>query len=144
MHRLVLTSDTRELSNVKTIETGLSDFHAMFATVLRGSFHKKGPKIVTYQDYHRFVDFTFREKVTEEFNSNPLTMQDFSFFNSIIKCILDKEATLKKKYLRANDGPFMTRELRKAIMKRSRLKNIFNKCEQMKTGQLTRSREISV
>ena len=34
----------------------------------------------------------------------------------------DKEAPFKKKYLRANDGPFMTRELRKAIMKRSRLK----------------------
>ena len=124
---LILTSDTRKLSNVKTIETGLSDFHAMVATVLRGSFRKKGPRIVTYRDYNRFDNVTFREKVAEEFNSNPLTMQDFNSFNSMIKCILDKEAPLKKKYLRANDGPFMTRELRKAIMKRTRLKNSFNK-----------------
>ena len=48
------------------------------------------------------------------------------------------------KYLRANDGPFITRELRKAIMKRSWLKTVLIKCEQMKTGQLTRSRGISV
>ena len=38
-----------------------------------------------------------------------------------------RDKPLKKKYLRANDGPFMIRELRKAIMKRSRLKNSFNK-----------------
>ena len=89
--------------------------------------YQKGPRIVTYRDYNRFDNLTFREKVAEEFNSNPLTMQDFSSFNSIIKCILDKEAPLKKKCLTANDGPFMTRELRKAIMKRTRLKNSFNK-----------------
>ena len=30
---LILTSDTRKLSNVRTIETGLSDFHAMVPTI---------------------------------------------------------------------------------------------------------------
>ncbi len=34
---------------------------------------------------------------------------------------------MKKKYARANDGPFMNRTLCKAVMMRSRLKNKFNK-----------------
>ena len=51
---------------------------------------------------------------------------------------------LKKKCLRANDGPFMNRELRMATMKRSNLKNKFNRIEQMKTVQLIRGREISM
>ena len=54
-------------------------------------------------------------------------MLDFTLFNSTVECILNKMARLKKKYLRANDGPFMTSELRKTIMKRSNLKNKFNK-----------------
>ena len=31
---LILTSDSGKFSNVRTIETGLSDFHSMVATVL--------------------------------------------------------------------------------------------------------------
>ena len=37
--------------------------------------------------------------------------------------IVDKHAPLKRKTLRGNQAPFMTRELRKAIYNRSRLKN---------------------
>ena len=40
--------------------------------------------------------------------------------------MLDKHAPAKKKYVRANHAPFMTRALRKAIMLRSRLKNKHN------------------
>ena len=99
----------------------------MAATVLRGSFRKKGPRIVTYREYSGFDNFSFREEPAEELSSNPLKMLDFTLFNSTVECILNKLAQLKKKYLRANDGPSMTRELRKAIMKRSNLKNKFNK-----------------
>ena len=87
---LILTSDSGKFSNIRTIETGLSDFHVMVATVLRGSFRKKGHRIVTYRDYSRFDDFSFREEVAEEPSSNPLKMPDFSFFGSTVKCILAK------------------------------------------------------
>ena len=50
-------------------------------------------------------------------------------FHKATKRVLDKHAPSKKKYVRANDGPFMTKELRKANMKRSRLKNRLNKCK---------------
>ena len=40
---------------------------------------------------------------------------------------LNKHAPLKKKILRHNNNAFMTKELRKEIMLRSKLKNEFNK-----------------
>ena len=40
---------------------------------------------------------------------------------------LNKHAPLKKKFLRHNNNPFMTKDLRKQILVRSKLKNIFNK-----------------
>ena len=41
--------------------------------------------------------------------------------------ILNRYAPLKFKYIRANDCPFMTKGLRKAIMLRTKLRNKFNK-----------------
>ena len=40
---------------------------------------------------------------------------------------MEKHAPLKKKFLRGNQAPFMTKEFRKAIYNRSRLRNKFCK-----------------
>ena len=52
---------------------------------------------------------------------------DFEAFKRTIVDTLDKYAPLKKKYLRANHSNFVTEELSKAIMNRSRLRNQFLK-----------------
>ena len=44
-----------------------------------------------------------------------------------VRKIIDKHAPLKTKFLRGNNAPFMTKELRKAIMTRSRFTNKYNK-----------------
>ena len=41
--------------------------------------------------------------------------------------LLDHHTPLKKKILRANNAPYITEKLRKAIMKRSQLENIYRK-----------------
>ena len=48
-----------------------------------------------------------------------------TFFLRTFLKILDKYAPMKKKYLRANHATFMTKEVRKAIIKRSKLRNKF-------------------
>ena len=48
------------------------------------------------------------------------------FFN-ICHGVLNKHAPRKKKYLRRNNEPFMTKALSKAIMQRTRLENKFSK-----------------
>ena len=46
--------------------------------------------------------------------------------------VLDKHAPIKKKIVRGNEAPFMTKELSKTIMKRSKLKNRYTKCPSRK------------
>ena len=51
---------------------------------------------------------------------------DSDVFQQIVMNLLDVFVPIKRKYIRANDGPYMNKELRKAVMHRSRLKNNFN------------------
>ena len=51
----------------------------------------------------------------------------YAEFCDTFKTILDKHAPLKSKVLRGNHAPFITKELSKGIMTRSRLKNKFNR-----------------
>ena len=51
----------------------------------------------------------------------------YETFENIFMNLLNKYAKVKKKYIRANNAPFMTKTLSKAIMNRSRLKNRFLK-----------------
>ena len=53
-------------------------------------------------------------------------MEYNTFLRTLLK-ILDKFVPMKKKYLRTNHGTFMTKEVRKAIMIRSKLRNKFLK-----------------
>ena len=80
--------------------------------------------IVTYRDYGKFNNIAFREMVRKGLNSNSSMKTNFNIFDAII---LNRQAHLRKEYLRVNDGPYMIKELREAIMTRSRLKSIFNR-----------------
>ena len=56
-----------------------------------------------------------------------LSTMDYKNFKVIIIYSLNKHAPLKRKYLRANHSKFITKELSKAIMQRSKLRNFFLK-----------------
>ena len=51
---------------------------------------------------------------------------------------------MKRKYLRAKEAPFMTKEPHKAVMKRSRLRNKFLKIRMKLTETTIKFREIIV
>ena len=61
--------------------------------------HKKGTRIITYRDYSKFKNITFREMVGKELSSNSSRKEDFSVFNSTIKNILNRQIPLKKNTL---------------------------------------------
>ena len=63
----------------------------------------------------------------EELNKSFISVSDLAKFNACVLEVLNKETPIKKKYLRANEAPFMNRKLKKAIMIRSRLRNTFLK-----------------
>ena len=53
--------------------------------------------------------------------------KDYYHFEITFLEVLEKHAPMKKKVLRANDKPYMTKALRKAIMRRSTLKSKYLK-----------------
>ena len=53
--------------------------------------------------------------------------KDYYHFEITFLRVLEEHAPMKKKVLRANDKPYMTKALRKAIMRRSTLKSKYLK-----------------
>ena len=51
---LILSNSYRSFYKSCAIETGLSDFHMMIATVMKSYSHKKESKIIKYRDYSNF------------------------------------------------------------------------------------------
>ena len=47
--------------------------------------------------------------------------------NSVFRSVLDRHAPLKRKMITGNQGPFMTKQLSKGIMNRSKLRNRYIK-----------------
>ena len=80
-------------------------------TILQTSFEPLPPKIINSNFYVKI-------------NTDDITVDiiKMTFLN-----VLNKFAPLKKKYLRANHSRFVNKELNKAIMQRSRLRNAYLK-----------------
>ena len=100
----------------------------MILTVLKGGFLKRGPKHINYRDYRKFSIENFREDLHIKLSKHiPADKINYDTFDSVVKNVLNEHAPIKRKSVRANDGPFVTKALRKAIMLRSKLRNRYNK-----------------
>ena len=122
---LFLTNSSSSFQHTTTVETGLSDFHKMVITVMKTTFPKAQPKIIYYRDYKNFELPNFRTELRQELNKNE--EHGYFHFEATFLKVLEKYAPMKQKVLRANDKPYMTKVLRKAIMRRSVLKNKYLK-----------------
>ena len=122
---LMLTNKQERFLKAKTIETGLFDFHKMVVSVFKTSFKKQKPKIVTYRDYKRFDNETFRESPITYLSTGKNISYDA--FENLVLQTLDKMAPIKQKHIRGNQSPFMNKDIHKAIMTRTRLRNRFLK-----------------
>ena len=121
---VMLTNSYRSFHNSCAIETGLSDFHKMTVTVLKTHFQKREPKVIKYRDFSNFSETEYREFLTELARE---PNQSYEIFLQRCKEALDIRAPLKSKYLRSNNSPFMNKNISKAIMDRTRLRNKFLK-----------------
>ena len=95
----------------------------MVVTVLKAAFDKQKPNVVYYRDYENFRDETFRQELQTELATLDVLFTTFASFQDNFLRVLDKHAPVKKRYIRADDSPFMNRTLRKAFMLITRLKN---------------------
>ena len=131
---LILTNRPNYFQQNNVFETGLSDFHMMVVTELKMGFQKLKPHIVAYRDYEHFDNEKFRSDI-----ENCASEKNLKCFKGIVFCIFNKHAPIKRKYVRANEALFMTKELQIAIMKRSRLRN-----KLLKTKSITDRKKYNV
>ena len=124
---LVLTNQNQLLMKTTTHTTGISDVHKLVTTIFKSTYVKGNPITKYYRDYKNFDRKNFEIDLRHQLHSNEEVLTEYSIFQQIFIELLDKHAPIKKKILRANNSTFMTKALRKAIMQRSRLKNIYYK-----------------
>ena len=122
---LLLANSPHSFQSTTTVTTGLSDFHRMVVTVMKTTFPKAEPKIIYYRDYKKFNLQDFRRELRSELRK--AVVLGYAHFEHIFLTVLEKHAPIKQRTVRANEKPFMTKALRKAIMRRSFLKNKYQK-----------------
>ena len=100
------------------------------ATFVKSLLTKLNPKTVYYKNFKKFDENSFLNDVKEtnfELSTNdPNVNYRFITDDTLIK-IVERQAPLKKRFVRGNQAPFMNKELRKAVYIRSRLRNNFCK-----------------
>ena len=101
----------------------------MVLTVLKCHFVRLQPTTIQYRDYKYFYPEAFINDIKDANLGAIVSLSDdpnsvYSDFCARFKSILDLHAPLKSKTLRENQAPFMSKDLSKAVMTRSRLKNI--------------------
>ena len=124
---LMLTNFPKQFQDSCLLETDLSDFHKMTVTILKAKFIKLKPRITLYRNYSKFNNFSFRKDLCSAWSVLHSKKDPFSFFQKNTTNIFDIHAPQKRKYVRGNQMPFITKALRKAIMLRSHYRNIYLK-----------------
>ena len=114
----------------------------MIVTALKSQLLKGNAKTKLYRDYSSFNMHHFKEDLENNLKNNSIT--EYSHFRNVFLEFLHKHAPTKKKMLRFNDNPLMTKALRKAIMHRSKLIFFFHKQELRKIVTNTKNRGTSV
>ena len=126
---LLLTNVSRMFHSTCVIETGLSDFHLMTVTVMRKTFKKLSPRIISYRSCTDFSNEEFRDCLVNNLSNEVFSNNDNGLekFCKTTMDTLNLFAPIKKKYARGNQMTFMTKDLSKEMMTRSRLRNKYLK-----------------
>ena len=96
----------------------------MVVSVLKHTFHKSAPKELVYRDYKKFGRVISKRELEDTLNQS---INEDKHFEKIFLEIVNIYAPLKKKILRANHVPYVTKVLRKVMMRRSDLESKYVK-----------------
>ena len=88
------------------------------------NFIKQKHETIFYRNYKKFDNLKFKEALDGELMKHEVNNITF---HEIMLSILNVHAPIKNKHLRPNYTTFVTKESRKAVMKRARLRNAFLK-----------------
>ena len=126
----MLTNRPRSFHHTSLIETGMSDCDKLILSLFRAFLKRIPAKTIEYRNYSKFRPEPFLHELDRELNKGIIyNSQDkhYDLFSDVFRRILYHHAPLKTKSIRGNQAKFMTKELSKSIMNRSRFKNRYLK-----------------
>ena len=89
-----------------TVSTGLSDFHKMIITVMRTTFPKAEPTVITYRKMSNYNSDDFSKDLEEKLKGQPFT---YAAFEKTFLETLEIHAPQKTKTVRANNKPYLNK-----------------------------------
>ena len=103
----------RFFSISNTCKVGGSDHHHLVSTMLNNKNWKGSAKTLFYRDHKKFK----KNKLTKDltFDLQKIKNLSYSQFEKVFVTVLENHVPLKKKKLRFDHNPFLTKALRKAI-----------------------------
>ena len=124
-----MTKTIRSFEGTQVFEFVLSEFNKLVVTAHKSTFPKSPLKIITHRSFKNISNDLLRDDLNSLLRKENMNLQITSLtsFTKILKETLKKHAPIKKKYICANHANFVTKDVRKVIMLRSRLRNIFLK-----------------
>ena len=108
----------------RTFIMGLSDFYALTTSIMKLTYTKGNPKVKLYRNYKNFENDFFKIDLENGLRNLILT---YTTFEKVFQTTLNYHAPIKKKILQANENCVMSKALRKAIVERSRMENLYLK-----------------
>ena len=127
---LMLNNKPKSFYKSHSFVTGLIGCHKVIVNILRTLFQKLPPKFVIYRNQKNFHESNFFLDLNSRLIQGELykNCEDpYNKMSEIFSEVLNYHASLKQKSVRDNQAPFMTRELSKAIMTKSKVKNSYVK-----------------
>ena len=94
-------------------------------SVFKTTFSKSKPKEIIYRNFKKFNEKDFNQELRGRLSTK--LVDNYSSFENVFIDVLNRHASIKKKVIRANHAPYVTKALRKAIMKRSQSEKIYFK-----------------
>ena len=87
------------------------------------------PRKIIHRDYKMFHEAKFLHDLDQEMIKASFYQHEeaFTVFSSVFRNVVDRHAPFKQKAVRGNNAPFMTKQLNKVIVDRSRIKNRYLK-----------------
>ena len=101
----------------------------MTVAAFKSEFPHQKPKMISYRNYNHFDRSNFVKEIKNTLIIQKISPKDFLAIKNIVLEALNLHAPLKTKYLRANHSSLISKDLSKAIMHRSKLRNQFLKLQ---------------
>ena len=112
---LIITDRQISFQNSTVIETGSSDFLKMSLSIMKVFCKKERPNIIRYHNYRNFNNECFvndvQSSILREYSQNETL--EYELFKRKVDYVLEKHAPIKKRYVRANQAPFIDKTINK-------------------------------